>query len=68
MKSGIWTVLFLEAMILSVYIPTQSLSALMHRYTFMAVLTLLLWMVTVGRMGAGQTQPNLSLQSEVRRA
>lgn len=68
MKSGIWTVLFLEAMILSVYIPTQSISALLHRYTFMAVLTLLLWMVTVGRMGVGQTQPRLSPQSEVRRA
>ncbi len=57
MQSGLWTVLFLEAMILSVYIPTQTVSALLHRFIFMAVLTLLLWKMRIGRMGAGQIQP-----------
>lgn len=55
-RSGIWTILFLEAMILSVYIPTQTVSALLYRFMFMSVLTLVLWIIIVGRVETGQTR------------
>jgi hypothetical protein len=40
---GVWTLLFIEAAALSVYIPTQSVSAVFHRFLFMTIPTLLLW-------------------------
>jgi len=42
-RGGLWTVLFLEALILSIYLPTQSLTAFMHRMLFMGVITYLAW-------------------------
>lgn len=43
MRGGIWTVLFVEMMILSVYIPTQSFSAWYHRFLFLAAGTIIFW-------------------------
>ena len=43
MSGGIWTLLYLEAMILSVYVPTQSVFAMMHQFLIMALPTVLLW-------------------------
>lgn len=51
---GVWVVLFLEALILVVYIPTQSVSAVLHRFAFMACMTLLFWRMNVGGMDAGR--------------
>lgn len=40
---GIWTVLFAEMLALSIYLPTQSFSAWLHRLLFMGIITALLW-------------------------
>ncbi|PQO38070.1 hypothetical protein [Blastopirellula marina] len=40
---GLWTLLYIMAAGLSVYIPTQSVSAVFHRFLFMAIPTILLW-------------------------
>ncbi len=42
-NGGVWTLFYAIALMLSVYLPTQSLSAWMHRFLFMCVPTLLLW-------------------------
>lgn len=42
-RGGLWTILFLEALILSIYLPTQSLTAFMHRMLFMGITTYLAW-------------------------
>lgn len=46
---GVWTLLFAEAGVLSIYVPTQSVSAFLHRFLFMAVPTLLFWGIHVRR-------------------
>jgi hypothetical protein len=47
LRGGLWTVLFGEAMILSVYLPTQSFSAFYHRFLIMWVVTLVVFKVWV---------------------
>lgn len=42
-RGGLWTILFLETLILSIYLPTQSLTAFLHRLIFMGVITYLVW-------------------------
>ncbi len=42
-SGGIWIVLYIYAAGLSIYIPTQSMSAVFHRFLFMSVPTVLLW-------------------------
>lgn len=44
----LWTLLFVEAAALSVYVPTQSVSAVFHRFLFMAVPTILVWRSYIG--------------------
>jgi len=45
---GIWTIVFAEAMILCVYLPTQSFSAWFHRFLFMSVISALVWRYWIG--------------------
>ncbi len=52
-RSGIWTIFFLESLILSIYVPTQSVSAFMHRFVFMSVITLVFWKLNIGRLDSG---------------
>lgn len=40
---GLWIVLYLELAALSIYVPTQSVSAVLHRFLFMAVGSALFW-------------------------
>lgn len=42
-EGGLATVFFIEALILSIYLPTQSLTAFLHRLLFMAGFTWLVW-------------------------
>lgn len=49
LRGGIWTVLFVEMMILSVYIPTQSFSAWYHRFLFLAIGTIVFWRYFVAK-------------------
>lgn len=43
LRGGLWSILFVEAMILSVYLPTQSFSAFYHRFLIMAIVSVLAW-------------------------
>ena len=45
---GVWTLLYIEAATLSIYVPTQSVSAVFQRFLFMSIPTLLLWKYAVG--------------------
>ena len=42
-KKGVWVLLYLQAATLSIYLPTQSVSAVFHRFLLMSVPTVLLW-------------------------
>jgi hypothetical protein len=44
---GLWVLLYIEAAALSVYVPTQSVSAVLHRFLFMFVPTLIFWHMLV---------------------
>lgn len=52
---GLWTLLYVQAAALSVYVPTQSVSAVFHRFLFMTVPTLLLWKFYIGRTDSPPT-------------
>ena len=56
-EGGLWGVLFLEACILSIYLPTQSLAAFLQRFLFMSIPTALAWRLVFGlsRPRAGET-------------
>jgi hypothetical protein len=43
MRGRLWTLLYIEAIALSVYVATQSVSAIFHRFLFLALPTWLLW-------------------------
>ena len=53
---GVWIVIFLELLILTIYIPTQSFSAVLHRSLFMAIPTLIFWRFGLGSLRSGQRQ------------
>ena len=42
---GVWDLLYFEALILSIYLATQSFSAFYHRYLILAIPTLIAWRV-----------------------
>jgi oligosaccharide repeat unit polymerase len=48
LRGGLWTILFLQLLILSIYLPTQSLTASLHRFLFMGGITYLVWRYWVG--------------------
>ena len=51
---GVWTLLFVEAAALAIYVPTQSVSAVLHRFLFMSIPTYLIWRWYIGKgTGAG---------------
>jgi hypothetical protein len=43
LRGGFWSLLYIEAIALSVYVATQSVSAIFHRFLFLALPTWLLW-------------------------
>ncbi len=48
-RQGVWNLLYLEALMLSIYLATQSFSAFYHRYLILACPTLIVWQVFVGQ-------------------
>jgi hypothetical protein len=48
-QRGVWDLLHLEALMLSIYLATQSFSAFYHRYLVLAVPTVVLWQLFVAR-------------------
>jgi len=55
LEGGLWTILYFEACVVSVYLPTQGLaSAWAYRWIYMAVITTVLW-----RFGLGMESPGL---------
>ena len=49
MLGGMWQLLYFEALILSIYLATQSFSAFYHRYLILAVPTVIAWRLFVER-------------------
>ena len=47
---GLWTILYIEASILSLYLPAQSVSAWLYRFLIMAVPTAFVWKMFVGHL------------------
>ena len=47
-QQGIWMILYVIAASLSIYIPTQSMSAVFHRFLFLSIPLALLWRMVVG--------------------
>ena len=48
-SGGVWIALYVIAAALSIYLPTQSLSAWLYRFLFMAVPTVAVWRMFVRR-------------------
>ncbi|MGE3314267.1 MAG: hypothetical protein AB7O26_04050 [Planctomycetaceae bacterium] len=51
-RGGVWTLLYVQAAALSIYVPTQSVSAVFHRFLFIAVPTYFIWRYYIGRMSS----------------
>lgn len=52
LSGGVWELLYLEAMALSIYLATQSFSAFYHRYLILAVPTVIVWSFVAARRRA----------------
>jgi oligosaccharide repeat unit polymerase len=48
-RGGVWTLVFILAAALSIYVPTQSVSAVFHRFLFMSVPAAFLWTMWIAR-------------------
>lgn len=48
-RGGVWDLLYFEALILSIYLATQSFSAFYHRFLILAVPTIVCWKVFMDR-------------------
>lgn len=48
-RGGVWELLYLEALILSIYLATQSFEAFYYRYLILAVPTMVVWKLFVRR-------------------
>ncbi|MEM8973289.1 MAG: O-antigen polymerase [Pseudomonadota bacterium] len=46
-KGGVWTILYLVMLILSIYLATQSFSAWAHRLMFIAIPTVVVWKIWI---------------------
>jgi hypothetical protein len=64
-QQGVWDLLYLEALMLTIYLATQSFSAFYHRYLILAVPTLLMWELFVKRHPSSS---KLSLNARYQRA
>jgi len=54
-RGGLWTLLYVEAAALTVFVPTQSISAVFHRFLLMALPTLLIWRLHIGAGESGHS-------------
>jgi hypothetical protein len=55
-RGGMWVLLYVEALILSIYLATQSFSAFYHRYLILAIPTVVAWKYFVSRGRKRQTR------------
>ena len=49
LSRGVWHLLLVAALVLSIYVPTQDTSAVLFRWLFMAIPTVMCWQFFVGR-------------------
>lgn len=54
---GVWELLYLEALILSIYLATQSFSAFYHRFLILAVPTIIVWKMIMSRRSRSHIVP-----------
>lgn len=57
LKGGFWTLIFFSTSILSLYLPTQSLSAFLHRFLYINIVTYLIWWLWLGKPGVAAPVP-----------
>lgn len=65
-KGGVWTVVYAESMVLSVFLPSQSLGAWLYRFLLLSIPTLLIFRaigVSKRRTVAPRNQPPIPMQS-----
>ena len=48
-RGGVWELVYLEALTLSIYLATQSFSAFYHRFLILAIPTIIVWKLLVKR-------------------
>jgi hypothetical protein len=63
---GIWFVIYVSIAALSIYLPTQSLSAFMHRFLYLSVMTAIFWKLFVRRSKSNRTRPEFQGSSDNR--
>jgi hypothetical protein len=51
-RQGIWLIVYIIAASLSIYIPTQSMSAVFHRFLFLTIPLALIWKTFIGPLTA----------------
>jgi hypothetical protein len=56
-RRGLWTILYFEMLILSIYLPTQSIGAWLYRLLILAVPTLLLMGYLAPRLASRRRAP-----------
>ena len=49
-RAGVWTIIYIELLVLSVYLPSQSAQAWLYRGLLLVVPTCLLWRYVVSRI------------------
>jgi hypothetical protein len=55
-SGGYWTILYIQSAALTIYVPTQSISAVFHRFLFTSLLTFVMWKLIIGsRLGLRST-------------
>lgn len=64
-RAGFWTLLYIQTAALSVYVPSQSVSAVLDRFLVMTVPTFLMWKFYIGRTNSRQAQCKSVLISPV---
>jgi len=57
-RGGLWELLYIEALILTIYLATQSFSAFYHRYLILSVPTIITWKMLMHRKHQPQATPS----------
>jgi hypothetical protein len=65
-RGGVWDLLLIEALVLTIYLATQSFSAFYHRYLILAIPTIVVWNVFVLGQSRSRTHRNALWLAESR--
>lgn len=65
-SGGVWTLLYVQAAALSIYVPTQSVSAVFHRFLFIAIPTYFIWRYYIGKSSSPMPEQQVYILSQGR--